>query len=75
MVEGILRHATACASSGGVIVRDRTYVMQYTDGRGQAQTARGGLVTMDQDRFIVLEVNGKCVLIAKARIDPLVQVD
>jgi hypothetical protein len=30
---------------------------------------------MDQDRFIVLEVNGKCVLIAKARIDPLVQVD
>jgi hypothetical protein len=59
----------------GVMVLGRTYVMQYTDGRGQAQTERGRLVTLDQDGFVVLEVNGTQVLIRKVRIDVLVEVE
>jgi hypothetical protein len=47
----------------------------YTDGRGQAQTERGSLVALDQDGFVVLEVNGKRLLIPKARIDALVEVE
>jgi hypothetical protein len=58
-----------------VIVLGRTYVVQYTDGRGQAQTERGRLVTLDQEGFVVLEVNGTHVLIPKARIDALVEVE
>jgi hypothetical protein len=53
----------------------RTYVVMYTDGRGQAQTERGSLVTLDQDRFVVLEVHGKHLLIPKARMDVLVEVE
>jgi hypothetical protein len=68
-----------CASDegagGGVIVLDRTYLVMYTDGRGQAQTERGRLVTLDQDGFVVLEVNGKHLLVPKARIDALVEVE
>jgi hypothetical protein len=56
-------------------VLGRTYLVMYTDGRGQAQTERGRLVTLDQDRFVVLEVNGKHVLIPKARVDALVEVE
>jgi hypothetical protein len=62
-------------AGGGVIVLGRTYVVQYTDGRGQAQTERGRLVTLDQEGFVVLEVNGTHVLIPKARIDVLVEVE
>jgi hypothetical protein len=47
-------------------VLGRTYVVMYTDGRGQAQTERGGLVALDQEGFVVLEVNGKHLLIPKA---------
>jgi hypothetical protein len=59
----------------GVIMLDRTYLVQYTDGRGQAQTERGSLVALDQEGFVVLEVNGKHLLISKARIDALVEVE
>jgi hypothetical protein len=62
-------------SAGGAIVLGRTYLVMYTDGRGQAQTERGRLVTLDQDGFVVLEVNGKHVLVPKARIDALVEVE
>jgi hypothetical protein len=62
-------------ASGGVLVVDRTYLVLYTDGRGQAQTERGRLVALDQDGFVVLEVNGKYLLVPKARIDALVEVD
>lgn len=65
----------ACATAGGVIVLGRTYLVMYTDGRGQAQTERGRLVSLDQEGFVVLEVNGKHVLIPKARVDVLVEVD
>jgi hypothetical protein len=47
----------------------------YTDGRGQAQTERGLLVALDQEGFVVLEVNDKLLLIAKARIDALLEVE
>jgi hypothetical protein len=47
----------------------------YTDGKGQAQTERGRLVTLDRDGFVVLEVDGKHVLIPKGRIDALVEVE
>ena len=53
----------------------RTYVVQYTDGRGQAQTERGRLVALDQEGFIVLEVNGKHLLVPKACIDAMVEVE
>jgi hypothetical protein len=48
--------------------------MTYTDGRGQAPTERGRLVSLDQDGFVVLEVNGKHLLVPKARVDALVEV-
>jgi hypothetical protein len=48
---------------------------EYTDGRGQAQTERGSLVALDQEGFVVLEVNGKHLLIPKPRIDALVEVE
>jgi hypothetical protein len=53
----------AYTGSGGVIVLDRTYLVMYTDGRGQAQTERGRLITLDQEGFVVLEVDGTHVLI------------
>ena len=77
-------HGVLCQPSGraarlrlveGAIVLGRTYLVQYTDGRGQAQTERGRLVALDQEGFVVLEVNGKHVLIPKARIDALVEVE
>jgi hypothetical protein len=46
-----------------------------TDGRGQAQTERGHLVILDQDRFVVLEVHGWHVLAPKARVEALVEVE
>jgi hypothetical protein len=47
----------------------------YTDGRGQAQTERRRLVALDQDGFVVLEVNGKHVLVPRARVDALVETE
>ena len=43
--------------------------------RGQAQTERGSLIALDQEGFVVLEVNGKYLLIPKARMDALVEVE
>jgi hypothetical protein len=61
--------------TGGAIVLGRTYLVTYTDGRGQAQTERGSMVELDRDGFVVLEVNGKNPLIPKARVDVLVEVE
>jgi hypothetical protein len=47
----------------------------YTDGRGQGQIERGRLIALDQDGFVVLEVNGKHVLIPKAGVDALVEAE
>jgi hypothetical protein len=58
-----------------VIVLSRTYVVHYTDGRRQAQTERGRLVALDQEGFVVLEVNGKHLLVPKACIDAMVEVE
>jgi hypothetical protein len=60
---------------GRVLVLGRIYVVLYTDGRGQAQTERGHLVALDQEGFVALEVDGKHVLIPKARVDALVEVE
>jgi hypothetical protein len=62
-------------AGGGAIVLGRTYFVMYTDGRGQAQTERGSVVALDQDGFVVLEVNGKLLIIPKAPIDALVEVE
>ena len=62
-------------AGGGAIVLGRTYLVTYTDGRGQAQTERGSVVALDQDGFVVLEVNGKLLIIPKACIDALVEVE
>jgi hypothetical protein len=59
----------------GVIVLGRTYLIMDTDGRGQAQTERGRLLALDQEGFVVLEVNGKHLLVPKARIDALLEVE
>jgi hypothetical protein len=66
---------TVTKARGGANVLGRTYLVQYTDGRGQAQTERGRLVSLDQEGFVVLEVNSKYMLVPKARIDALVEVD
>ena len=50
-------------------------MVMYTDGRGQAQAERGRLVALDQEGFVVLEVNGKHVLIPKAHVDALVEAE
>lgn len=60
---------------GGVILLGRTYLVMYTDGRKHSQTERGSLVALDQDGFVVLEVNGKYLLIPKGRVDALVGVE
>ena len=60
---------------GRVSVLGRTYLVMYTGGRGQAQTERGRLVALDQDGFVVLEVNGKHLLVPKARVDALIEVE
>ncbi len=52
----------------------RIYVVIYTNGQGESQTERGRLIALDQDGFVVLEVDGKHVLIPKARVDALVEV-
>jgi hypothetical protein len=62
-------------AEGGANVLGMTYLVMYTDGRGQAQTERGSLIALDQEGFVVLEVNGKHLLIPKARIDTLVEVE
>jgi hypothetical protein len=62
-------------AGGGAIVLGRTYLMMYTDGRGPAQTERGSLVALDQNGCVVLEVNDAHILVPKARIDALVEVE
>jgi hypothetical protein len=62
-------------AGGGANVLGRPYLVTYTDGRRQAQTERGSLVMLDQEGFVVLEVDGKHLLIPKARIDALVEVE
>jgi hypothetical protein len=57
------------------MVLGRTSLVLYSDGRGQAQTERGRLVILDQDGFVVLEVNGKHLLVPKGRVDALVEVE
>jgi hypothetical protein len=62
-------------AAGGTNVLGKTYLVMYTDGRGQAQTEQSSLVALDQEGFVVLEVNGKHLLIPKACIDVLVEVE
>jgi hypothetical protein len=69
------RGRTVSEARGGAVVLGRTYLVMYTDGRGQPQTERGTLVALDQEGFVVLEVNGKYLLVPKARIDALVEVE
>jgi very-short-patch-repair endonuclease len=59
----------------GVFVLGRMYLVMYTDGRGHGQTERGRLVALDQEGFVVLEVNSKHVLIPKARVHALVETE
>jgi hypothetical protein len=60
---------------GGMSVLGRTYLVMYTDGRGQSQTERGRLTALDQEGFVALTVNERHVLILKARVDALVEVE
>jgi hypothetical protein len=71
----VSRAVTRRARRGGAIVLGRTYLVMYTDGRGQSQTERGRLVALDQEGFVLLEVNGKYLLVPRARIDALVEVE
>jgi hypothetical protein len=66
---------TVSEGGGRGIMLGRTYLLMYTDGRGQSQTERGRLVSLDQEGFVVLEVDGKHLLVPKARIDALVEVE
>ena len=64
-----------CGARGGErMMLERIYVVTYTNGRGESQTERGRLIALDQEGFVVLEVNGKHVLVPKARVDALVEV-
>jgi hypothetical protein len=57
------------------IVRGQTYVVMSLDGLGQAQIERRYPVGADQDRLVMLEMEGKHLLIPQARVDALVEVD
>jgi hypothetical protein len=46
-------------TAGGMTMLGRTYLVQYTDGRGQSQTERGSLVALDQEGFVVLVCGAK----------------
>jgi hypothetical protein len=65
----------ACASAGGVIVLGRTDLVLDTGGRGQAHTKPGRMVALGQEGFVALEVNSKHLLVPKARVDALDEVD
>jgi hypothetical protein len=68
--------ATMAGEGGkGANVLGRTSLVMDTDGRGQVQTERGRLVALDQDGCVMLEVNGKHLLVPKARVDALVEVE
>ena len=69
------RETTVGEAEGVANMLGRTYLVTYTDGRGQAQTERGHLVALDQEGFVVLEVNGKHLLIPKARVDVLLELE
>jgi hypothetical protein len=60
---------------GGMNLLGRTSLVMDSDGRGQAQTERGRLTALDQEGFVVLEVNGKNLLVPTARIDALLEVE
>lgn len=57
------------------MMRGRIYVVIYTNRQRESQTERGRLMALDQDGFVVLEVDGKCVLVPKGRVNALVEVD
>jgi hypothetical protein len=52
----------------------RTYLVMYSDGREQAQI-EGALGRAGQQRSLVLEVNGRYLLVPKAQVDMLVEVE
>jgi hypothetical protein len=54
---------------------ERVYLVTYTDGQGQSQKERGRLLALDQEGFVVLEVQGRYVLVPKTRVDALIEVD
>jgi hypothetical protein len=62
-------------AGGGAHVRGRTSLVMDTDGRRQVQTERGRLIALDQDGSVVLDVNGKHLLLPKARGDTLGEVE
>jgi hypothetical protein len=57
------------------IVLGQAYLVMSTDGREQAQIERGHPVSLDQGECVVLEVNGNHLLVPKARIDLLIDVE
>jgi recombinational DNA repair ATPase RecF len=60
---------------GKSIMLERIYVVTYTNGQRESQTERGRLIALDHEGFVVLEVNGRYVLVPKARVDALVEVE
>ena len=59
----------------GLDVLNHEYEIIYTSKDGQQKTARGNLKSTDQDGFVVVERNGKYVLIPKDRVEEIKQVD
>jgi hypothetical protein len=57
------------------IVRGQTYLVMSIDGRGQAQIEHRHPVSAAQDGLVVLQMEGKHLLIPEVRIDALVEVD
>lgn len=47
----------------------RDYEVEYRDGGGAVQKAEGELISTDEGGFVVIERNGKRVLIKKDLVD------
>lgn len=47
----------------------RDYEVEHRDGKGVVQKAEGELISLDEQGFVVLEKNGKRIIIRKDLID------
>lgn len=57
-------------------VEDRIYDIVYTDANGNPQKPkRGKLLSTDKDGFVVIENDGKYILIPKDRVEQMCEVE
>lgn len=56
-------------------ITDRIYEVIYTDVNGEEKKKEGKLLSADENGFVVLERDGKYILIPKDRVGEMEQID